>query len=253
MAPYCISDMIELKENERIDDLQCENMKIIQRTDAFRFGTDAVLLSDFVLLKKGERLIDLGTGTGAIAILAAAHHKENRIDAVEIQEDMAEMAARSVSLNNLQDRVFVHALDMRDAPKNLGYGAFDAAVCNPPYSKEGAALASVRDNQRLSRHEGDITIEEICKTAAKLLKTGGRFSVVFPAQRMFEMMSAMQGARLAPKRVRTVHGTSLHAPRLVLIDSVKEGGAQLHWMPPLILKNIDGTYTEEWKRIYGQT
>ena len=196
--------------------------------------------------------MDLGTGTGAIALLCAAHHPDAQIHAVEIQEDMAEMAQRSVSLNGLNDRVYVHAMDMRNAAAVLGYGAFECTVCNPPYSKEGTAIQSIRENQRLSRHEGDITIEEICLSAAKLLKTGGRFSVVFPAQRMFEMMTAMQSARLSPKRVRTVHGTIDHAPRLVLIDSVKMGGAQLHWLPPLILKNRDGTPTDEWLRIYGR-
>lgn len=242
----------ELHAGERLDDLQNGGMKIIQKTDAFRFGTDAVLLSDFARVRKNERVIDLGTGTGAIALLIAGRHKDAAIDAVEIQPDMAEMAQRSVALNGLQAQIRVHAMDMRCAPDALGHGKFDCAVCNPPYSKIGAALASVRENQRLSRHESEISIAEICRCAAALLKTGGRFSVVFPAQRAFEMMTAMQAASLAPKRIRTVHGTSLHAPRLILIDSVKNGGAQLHWMEPLILKNTDGTNTEEWLRIYGR-
>lgn len=243
---------VALLPGERVDDLQRNGMKIIQKTDKFRFGTDAVLLSDFALVRKNDRVIDLGTGTGAIALLIAGRHEENRIDAVELQPDMAEMAERSVLLNGLQNRVAVHAMDMRNAPSEFGFGKFDCAVCNPPYSKIGAALQSERENQLLSRHESNISIEDICKCAAALLKTGGRFSVVFPAQRAFEMMSAMQTANLAPKRVRTVHGTSAHAPRLILIDGVKNGGAQLHWLEPLILKNADGTPTEEWYRIYGR-
>jgi len=243
---------IKLNEGERLDDLQYNGMKIIQKTDAFRFGTDAVLLSDFALLRKTDRVIDLGTGTGAIALLLCAHHPHISVDAIEIQEDMAEMAQRSVRLNGLEDRLRVHAMDMRLAPKVIGAGTFDHVVCNPPYSKEGAALKSVSENKRLSRHEGDISISEICAVAAAFLKTGGRFSVVFPAQRAFEMMTAMQNCSLAPKRVRNVCGTVNHAPKLILIDSVKMGGAQLHWLPPLILRNIDGTPTEEWYRIYGR-
>ncbi len=249
--PFITSE-IALLEGERVDDLQYNGMKIIQKTNAFRFGTDAVLLADFAFVRKNDRIADLGTGTGAIALLIAAHHETAQVDAVEIQEDMAEMAGRSVRLNEITDRVRVHRMDLRNAAEKLGYGKFDQVVCNPPYSKEGAALASVRENQRLSRHEGDTTIGEICLAAAKLLKTGGRFSVVFPAQRAFEMMCEMKKSNLAPKRIRCVQGTKNHAPRLILIDSVKNGGEQLHWLPPLILKNEDGSETEEWFRIYGR-
>ncbi len=253
----CLSDPsamseVTLLEGERVDDLQYNGMKIIQKTDAFRFGTDAVLLADFALIRKNDRVADLGTGTGAIALLIAAHHETAQVDAVEIQADMAEMAERSVRMNNITERVRVHSMDLRNAAKHLGYGKYDQVVCNPPYSKEGAALASVRENLRLSRHEGDTTIAEICQAAAGLLKTGGRFSVVFPAQRAFEMMTEMKKSNLAPKRIRCVQGTKNHAPRLILIDSVKNGGEQLHWLPPLILKNEDGSETEEWFRIYGR-
>lgn len=249
--PSIICD-IGLLEGERLDDLQYNGMKIIQKTNAFRFGTDAVLLSDFALIRKNDRVGDFGTGTGAIALLIAAHHESAQVDAVEIQDDMAEMAKRSVMLNGLTDRVRIHRMDLRKAAECLGYGKFDQVVCNPPYSKEGAALQSVSLNKRLSRHEGDTTIGEICSAASSLLKTGGRFSVVFPAQRAFEMMCEMKKANLAPKRVRCVQGTKNHAPRLMLIDSVKNGGEQLHWLPPLILKNEDGSETEEWFRIYGR-
>lgn len=249
--PFVMSD-VHLMPGERVDDLQYNGMKIIQKTDAFRFGTDAVLLSDFALVRKNNRVADLGTGTGAIALLIAAHHESAQIDAVEIQTDMADMAERSVRMNRMSERVRVHSMDLRNAAAVLGYGKFDQVVCNPPYSKEGAALASVRENQRLSRHEGDTTIGEICLAAAQLLKTGGRYSVVFPAQRAFEMMTEMKKADLAPKRIRCVQGTKNHAPRLILIDSVKNGGEQLHWLPPLILKNEDGSETEEWFRIYGR-
>lgn len=253
----CLSDLLHLSdvallEGERIDDLQFGGMKIIQKTKAFRFGTDAVLLSDFAFIRKNDRVADLGTGTGAIAFLIAAHHESVQVDAVEIQTDMAEMAERSVKLNGISDRVRIHALDLRNAWEKLGYGKFDQVVCNPPYSKEGAALASISENKRISRHEGDTTIGEICLAASALLKTGGRFSVVFPAQRAFEMMCEMKKANLAPKRVRCVQGTKNHAPRLILIDSVKNGGEQLHWLPPLILKNEDGSETQEWFRIYGR-
>lgn len=236
-----------------MDDLQFDGLKIIQREDAFRFGTDAVLLSDFVLLKKRSRVADLGTGTGIIALLLAAHHEDTQVDAVEIQEDMADMAQRSVELNELGQRVRVHGMDMRKAPALLGCGLYDAVVSNPPYSKPGAALLPQNENKRISRIETEISIEEICSCAFLLLKTGGRFSVIFPAQRMLEMMNAMQKARLTPKRIRCVHATRSHVPKLVLMDAVKQGGEQLDWLPPLILNDDNGAPSAEYRRIYHMT
>lgn len=251
-APYHISSPFTLLPGETLHDLEYNNMKIIQRAGAFHFGTDAVLLSDFLLLRKGDRALDLGTGTGAIPLLVCAHREGVCMDAVEIQPDMADMAARSVSYNALSERIRVYHMDMRDAPEYLGRGAYDLVACNPPYSRAGAALLSASENKRVSRHEGDISLPEICLCAGALIKNGGRFAVVYPAQRMFEMMTAMRAARLEPKRVRCVQHTLSRAPKLALIDAVKNGGEQLHWLPPLILRNEDGTPAPEWTRIYGK-
>lgn len=244
---------VPILPGERADDLQFGGLRILQKDGAFHFGTDAVLLSDFVNLKKRDRVVDFGTGTGIIALLLAAHHPDIRVDAVEIQTDMADMAARSVRLNGLEDRVTVRSADLRSIPATLGHGCVNAVVCNPPYSRPDAALLPENENKRLSRMESDITIEEICRAAFLILKSGGRLSVVFPAQRMFEMMTAMQNARLSPKRVRMVHATVNHPPRLVLIDAVKQGGAQLHCLPPLILSEENGEPSAEYRRIYANT
>lgn len=250
-SDQCPISKVPIGAEERVDDLQFRALSIIQKRDAFRFGTDAVLLSDFALVRKRDLVADLGTGTGVVALLMAAHHEGIQVDALELQPEMAEMAARSVTMNDMDKRVRVHCMNMLDAPRTLGYNRYDGVVCNPPYSKAGAALLPKNENQRISRMETQITIEEICQTAFALLKSGGRFSVVFPAQRMLEMMNAMQKARLAPKRVRCVQGTIHHAPRLVLIDAVKQGGEQLHWLSPLIMYETDGSPSAEWKRIYG--
>ena len=244
---------IIIKPGERLDDLQRDGLKILQRPGSFRFGTDAVLLSDFALIRPRDRVADFGTGTGVIALLLCARHPGIKVNALEIQEDVADMACRSVALNGLSDKITVLNADIKDAPKLLGYGQTDHIVCNPPYFKPGAALTPENENKRISRLEGEISISELCVSAAQTLKSGGRLSVVFPAMRMFEMMTAMHSAALAPKRVRTVHGTSAHAPRLILLDAVKHGGSQLDWLPPLILSNPDGSPTEEWNRIYAKS
>ena len=239
-----------LLPGERLDDLQCQGLKIIQRPDAFRFGTDSVLLADFAAPRKRDRAVDLGCGTGAIALLMAGHQPELEIDAVEIQPEIADMARRSVALNGLEGRVRVHTLDMREAWRTLGAGRCSLAVCNPPYGRSGAALESQSDAKRIARHEGDLTPDALAHAAGMLLKNGGRFCCIFPAPRAYELMRAMDDNAIAPKRVRTVHGVAGRAPKFVLLEGVKGGGEGLHWLTPLVLRNEDGSFTGEWHRIY---
>ena len=239
-----------LLPGERLDDLQCDGLKLIQRPDAFRFGTDSVLLADFAAPRMRERAVDLGCGTGAIALLMAGHQPTATVAAVELQPDIADMAGRSVALNGLEARVQVHCLDMREAWRTLGAGRYSLAVCNPPYGRNGAALESQRETVRLARHEGDLTPSDVARSAAMLLKNGGRFCAVYPAPRAYELMRAMDDAGIAPKRLRTVHGVAGRAPKFVLLEGVKQGGSGLHWLTPLVLRNEDGSFTQEWHRIY---
>ena len=242
---------MELKPGERLNDPQLDGLRLIQRSDAFRFGTDSVLLADFAAPKKNERAVDLGCGTGAIALLMAGHAPTSSVDAVELQPEIADMARRSVELNRLEARVHVHCMDMREAWRSLGAGRFSLAVCNPPYGRCGAALESASDTQRLARHEGDLGPGDVAAAAAMLLKNGGRFCVIYPAPRAYELMRAMDESRIAPKRIRTVHGVEGRAPKFILLEGVKLGGEGLHWLAPLVLRHADGTFTDEWHRIYG--
>ena len=239
-----------LLEGERVDTLQYQGLRIIQKEKGFRFGTDSVLLADFASPKPGDRVVDMGTGTGILPILMASRQEKSSYVALEIQEDMAEMAARSIKLNGMEERIEVRACDFREAPGMLGYGKFTLAVCNPPYGKAGGAMVNVRDSERIARHEGECTVEDVAKTAAALLKVGGRLAVVYPAPRAFEMMTALREFHMEPKRIRTIHSQADREPKLVLMDAVKGGGSMLHWLPPLVLNNDDGTPSDEWKRIY---
>ena len=241
---------LTLYEGERLDTLQYQGLQIIQKEKGFRFGTDSVLLADFASPRPGDRVVDMGTGTGILCILMASRQLKSTYTALEIQDDMAEMAARSVALNQMDDRIEVCACDFREAPKMFGHGKFSLAVCNPPYGKVGGAMVNVRDSERIARHEGECTIEDVARTASALLKMGGRFAVVYPAPRAFELMSALRQFHMEPKRIRTVHSQWDKDPKLILLDAVKGGGSMLHWMPPLILNNPDGTPSDEWKRSY---
>lgn len=239
-----------LKAGERLDSLQFEGLQIIQRPDAFRFGTDAVLLADFAAARSGDRVVDLGTGTGIISILMASRQPKSSYVALEIQPEMADMARRSVLINEMQAQIEVRCCDFREAALHYGYGRFSLAVCNPPYGKAGGALLSRTDSMRIARQESLCTVDDVASSAGALLKSGGRLAVIFPAARAFEMMYAMKSCRLEPKRIRTIHATAGREPKLVLIEAVKDGRSMLHWLPPLILADDSGEPTEEWKRIY---
>lgn len=241
-----------LKENERVDDLQRNGLQIIQNPNAFRFGMDAVLLADFTRLRPHEHVADLGTGTGILPLLLSQKEQSCSFEAVEIQPDMADMAERSVRLNGLQERIRVHAMDMRKGYEVLGRQSMDAVVCNPPYGKRGGTLGSETASVLLARHETDCTIKDVAASSAALLKNHGRLSIVFPAQRLLELCDALRECRLEPKRIRMVCAHVDKPPYLVMVEAMENAKPHLLWMPPLVVYHSDGTETEEIKRIYHQ-
>ena len=241
---------MELHPGERIDDLQRNGLRIIQNENGFRFGMDAVLLSDFTSVRPHERIADLGTGTGIIPLLLSQKREDATIEAIEIQPEVADMARRSVRMNGLDSRIHVHAMDMRQAAQALGYESMHAVTCNPPYGKAGGTLTNETESIRVSRHETDITIEEIVQSCSALLKNMGRLTMVFPAQRMLELCDAMRRFRLEPKRIRMVCAKAEKPPYLLMIEAMKNAKPALLWHPPLIVYHPDGSETEEIQRIY---
>ncbi|MEG1844809.1 MAG: methyltransferase, partial [Clostridia bacterium] len=215
------------RPGERIDDLQRDGLVILQRPGTFCFGTDSVLLADFAAPKKAERVADLGTGTGVLCLLMAASQREATFDAVELQPEMADMARRSVLMNHLEDRIFVHPLDMREAPAKLGFCTHTLVVCNPPYRAACALPEGVPDALRHARFLTSLSLYDVASSGARLLKNGGRMALVFPAERMLTLMQALVRANLAPKRVQLVHNKPGSVPKLVLLDAVKGGHAGL--------------------------
>lgn len=243
---------VELRPGERLDDLQTGGLRLIQKPGTFCFGTDSVLLADFAAPRRRERAADLGCGNGAIALLLAGHRPDVTVDAVELQPEMADMARRSAAWNGMEARVRIHCGDLRGAAEVLGMGRFSLVVCNPPYEAEGSGPPSASAAERIARQAGNLTLEELAGAAAKLLKFGGRCCMVFPARRAFEMMAALHGAGLEPKRIRTVHARADRPPRLVLIEAVKGAGSMLNWLPPLFLYDGDGAPSAQQREIYGQ-
>ncbi|MDR1093649.1 MAG: methyltransferase domain-containing protein [Clostridiales bacterium] len=236
----------EAKPNERLDDLQCGGLQIIQRADMYRFSEDAVYLANFAKAKAGARVCDLGTGGGVIALLLSAKTEAREIVGVEIQADLADMAARSAAYNGLSGRVKILNAPMQEAHTALGRESFDVAVCNPPYfeaaraapadSKErteaGTALADSKgrpeiDGRTAARHETHVTLDEVAASAARLLKFGGRFYLIHRCERLADAFRALSAHRLEPKVLKLVKPAPNKPPLYALIEAVKGGKAGL--------------------------
>lgn len=237
--------------NEKIDDLQRGGLRVIQRADAFRFGTDAVLLADFAAPRRHDRVCDLGTGTGIIPLLLYARENTISADAVEIQPDMADMAARSMAMNGLNEKIRVLPGDLRSIRALLPHARYDLVTCNPPYGKAGGTLLNPDASKRLARHEESCAIEDVACAAAWLLQNGGRLCCVFPAARMIELSDAMRKYRMAPKRIRMVHSRVEKAAHLCLMEGMLDARPGLIIEPPLVIYDENNAYTPELRRIYG--
>ena len=237
--------------NERIDDLQRGGLRVIQRADAFRFGTDAVLLADFAAPRRHDRVCDLGTGTGIIPLLLYARENTISADAVEIQPDMSDMAARSMAMNGLNEKIRVLSGDLRSIRTLLPHARYDLVTCNPPYGKAGGTLLNPDASKRLARHEESCAIEDVACAAAWLLQNGGRLCCVFPAARMIELSDAMRKYRMAPKRIRMVHSRVEKAAHLCLMEGMLDARPGLIIEPPLVIYDENNAYTPELRRIYG--
>lgn len=242
---------LPLKENERIDDLQLEGLKIIQNTKGFCFGMDAVLLANFCDIKKGSKVVDLGTGTGIIPLLTWAKNKPQEVLALEIQEDVAEMATRSMELNNLQDTIKVLNIDLKKALEVLEVNSFDAVTSNPPYMPVGEGLTNPEDKKAISRHELMCNLEDVIRTASRLLKHNGRFFMVHRPHRIVDIFCLLRQYKLEPKSIRFVHPKVGEKPNILLIKSVKASKPELKFEKPLYVYNHDGSYTKEIYEIYG--
>lgn len=241
----------DLMENERLDDLQRNGLKIIQKTDGFCFGMDAVLLSGFVSVKPGERALDLGTGTGIIPLLLSAKTKGEHFTGLEIQTEIMKMAQRSVALNGLEKKIDIIQGDIKEASRIFGAASFDVVTSNPPYMNDAHGLKNPGDVKAISRHEVLCTLEDVVREGTKALKPGGRFYMVHRPHRLAEIITVMRQYKLEPKRMKFVHPFADKDANMVLIEAVRGGGAWLKLEPPMIVYKEPGVYTDEIYEIYG--
>lgn len=242
---------INLKENERLDELQRNGYRIIQNPEKFCFGMDAVLLSGFARAKEGGKVLDLGTGTGIIPILLEAKTKASHLTGLEIQEESADMAARSVALNGLQDKIRIVQGDIKEAGTLFGAASFDVVTCNPPYMIGQHGLKNPGAPKAIARHEILCTLEDVVSQTAKLLRPGGNFFMVHRPFRLAEIMVLLREYKLEPKRMQLVYPYVDKEPNMVLIEANRGGRARMTVEKPLIVYKEAGVYMPEIYDIYG--
>ena len=242
---------VEIKSTERVDDLQRNGYRIIQDPGRFCFGMDAVLLSGFAVVRKGERVLDLGTGTGIIPLLLCGRTKGDSFIGLEIQPESADMARRSVELNGLQHRIQILQGDLKEADRIFGKGSFRVVTCNPPYMTADHGLQNLELPKAIARHEVLCTLEDVILQASLLLQPGGRFYLVHRSFRLAEIMVCLCRHGLEPKRMKLVHPYVDREPNMVLLEALKGGRPRITVEKPCIIFQEPGVYTEELRTTYG--
>lgn len=242
--------LILMMINERIDDLMRDGLKLIQNTDIFCFGMDAVLLSTYAKAGKNDRVLDLGTGNGIIPVLMQSKNPGSTYTALEIQENSADLAIRNVELNNLSDRISVVKGDIKEASTIFGEASFNVVTSNPPYMNENHGIVNPESAKAIARHELLCSLDDVIREASRCLKSKGKMYMVHRPNRLVDIFDTMRKYHLEPKRMRLVYPYVNKAANMVLIEAVKGGNSQLIVEEPLIVYKTDGTYTDALLKMY---
>ena len=241
---------VEIKEFERVDDLHRNGYMLIQDPKRFCFGVDAVLLSGFAKAAKGDKVLDLGTGTGVIPILMEAKTNAAHFTGLEIQEESAQMAQRSVALNGLEDKIDIVCGDIKEADRLFKAASFDVITTNPPYMNTGGGIQNDFSPKAIARHEVLCTLDDIARVSSRLLKFGGKLYMVHRPHRITDILCTLRQYKLEPKVIRFVHSYQGKEPVMVLVEAARSGKPMTKVLPPLIVYNEDGSYTDEIIEIY---
>lgn len=242
---------MKLKENERIDDLELNGLKIIQNKNGFCFGMDSVLLSDFAKeIKKNSTILDMGAGTGILGILLSAKTQDTKITGIEIQPEVAEMAQRSIQLNQLEERIQVICKNIKQLKEIYEAGSFNEIVTNPPYKKRGTGGINENEAKLISRHEITANLEEFVEMASYLLKDQGSIYMVHRPERLADIMINLRKYKLEPKIIKFVHPNQEKEPNLILVKATKNARPFLKVEKPIYIYDLQGNYTKEVLKIY---
>jgi len=235
---------------ETLDTLFGGRLHILQRKNGYRFSMDAVLLANFATPVAGDRVIDLGTGCGVVALVLALNPAPACIIGLEIQSDLASLAQKNVRLNGLEERIRIRMGDLKSVTQWYAPESFDLAVINPPFGIPGSGRMNPTAEKAVARHEILGSLKDFLRSAAFLVRFSGKLTIIYRAQRLAYLFQSLQAVGFTPKRLRMVHGRMETPAKMVLVTATKGGGEELRVEPPLILFNRDGSYSEELQGIY---
>jgi tRNA1Val (adenine37-N6)-methyltransferase len=230
---------------ETLDALFQGQLKFFQSRSGYRFSLDALLLADFMTCRGQEKIADLGTGNGVVALILAYLHPSSSITGLEIQPRMVDRARRNVRMNGFADRVTIRRFDVRNVQQAFGPGSFAGVICNPPYRRTTSGRISPNAERKIARHEIAATLGDFLRAGAYLLPMRGRMALVYPALRAVDLLKSMRDANLEPKRLRIVYSFADASASLVLAEGVKGGRSGIEVLPPLVVYKKGKEYTAE--------
>lgn len=240
-----------VKAHERVDMLDPYGLKTIQNPEWFKYGTDSVLLASFAQVKRKNKVLDLGTGSGVLALLLWGRYRPSHITGIEIQPGVADMARRSVALNGLEQVITILEGDYLDYKHIPDVGRYDVVIANPPYMQAGSGEHSTDEPNRIARHEVTMTLEGMLNTVSHALNSGGKFFMVHVPYRLAEIVATMRAHRLEPKRLRLVQPFIDKAPNLLLVEGAKDGRQGVKWEPTLYMYEKNGSFSQAMQEIYA--
>lgn len=242
---------VNLKPGETLDDLARKGMKVIQASTGYRFSMDSVLLAHFAAVNPDDEVLDLGCGSGVISFLLVGRQPSCRITGLEIQPELADRARRGAERNGVADRIEIINGDLRQAEVFLEKRRFSLIVANPPFWRQGEGKPSPDQERLIARHEVKVTLKDYVEVAWRWLIPGGHLAMIHRADRILELGALCADNSLTANRVRFIHPYPDRDANLVLVEAVKGSKAGLKVLPPLVVYNSDGAYTEEILKIYS--
>ncbi len=242
---------VSIRRDETLDALMNTRLKLIQKKRGYRYSIDAILLAHFCKLKRGDRVIDLGTANAVIPMLVATQSLAAQVVGVEIQAELIDMARRNIAINNMEGKIDLLHRDVRDLPKFFDKASFDVVISNPPYRPVGTGRVNPDPQRALARHEILGSLKDMVQVASFLLRPRGRFYVIYPSSRTVDMLLILRESNLEPKRIQIVHSDAKEDAKLVLAEGVKDGRKELRVLKPLFVYGPDGRHTREMGRIYS--
>jgi len=247
-------EQVEVREDEEVQDLLRDKMIILQKKNGYRFSVDPILLTSFIDLKKGDRVIDLGTGSGVIPLILAKQKAETDADFVglEVQQSMANMAERSVAANQMEERIAIQHGDIRNIRKSFPADSFEVVISNPPYIPVDEGNLNPDDEKAVARHEVKVSLEEVIQAARYLVKPKGRIYFVYPVKRLIDLLCLCRESNLEPRQIQFVHANQASGAKLAMIKAMRDAGQDLKVCKPMIVYNMDGTYTQEVATILNE-